>query len=151
MKPPTMLVAALCLTQLPVGFADLSDSFSTPYTLARGIAHDIRTSWRNFYDWRNSRRRHTLTRRAQPFPGKCQLRLVGPLNTTSPANSHHSSSSISSALSISSTSSTRKTLTSSTSVRPSTTSSSPVKTTSTSTGSSYPTSIFSLKQVHVSL
>jgi len=137
-----MLVVALCATQLPVGFANLSGPLSTTYTLARGIVHDIHGSWRNFYDWRGSRRRHTLISRAQPLPGKCQLRLVGPLNTTSPTTSPTSSrhSSTSSTLSTSSNLSTQR--------APTTTTSSQVKTTSTSTRSTYPTSKFSLKQVH---
>lgn len=143
MKPPTMVAVALCLTQLPFGSADSSDPLSTTYTLARGIARDIRTSWRNFHDWRNFRRRHTLTRRAQRGPGKCQLRLVGPLNATSPADPHHSQS-ISSVRSTSSNPSTQKT----TSFSSTATSSSPV---STSSGSTYPTSIYTLKQWHVRL
>lgn len=139
MRPPAMLVVALCVTQLPVGFANLSGPLSTTYALARGIAHDIHGSWRNFFDRRGSQRRHALTRRAQPLPGKCQLRLIGPLNTTSPTSPRHSSAS--STLSTSSNLSTQRT--------PTTTSSSQIKTTSTSTRSTYPTSIFSLKQVHV--
>lgn len=157
---PTATLALYCaLALLPSGLAaDFSDPIGLGYSFARGVARDVRASWRNFHRLgaqRQQQRRHALTRRDQSGPGKCQLRLAGTLNSTSPADGDggHSSSSSSPRATTSSDLHSQSTQSDSSSSSSNMFSSS-VRPTSTTTSSSaiqtptYPPSIFSLKQLH---
>lgn len=158
MKLSPLLVLGICLASVPSGLADPSDPLSITYSYARTIARDVRTSWRHFSHWQIPERRHVLTKRASSNPGKCQLRLAAAFNSTSPSDSHHSPSRSSSLPSstLKGSSSTGSAASSSSYVR---TSGAPTTATGTSSGtrtsstssaaSTYPTSIFNLKQLHV--
>ncbi|KAF8323301.1 hypothetical protein DL93DRAFT_2128826 [Clavulina sp. PMI_390] len=170
MKPPVLLgvpgLMLLCLAHLPPASAELYDPLSITYSYAQHLAGDLRTSWRNMRGWPVRGKRHMLAKRGTSSPGKCQLRLENPFNSTSPATSTRSSSqSHTSSLSSSGQSNTRSTstptttsagapLTTSTTSQvqattTTTTSSSSIQRTTTSTSTAtYPTSSLHLKQTY---
>lgn len=143
MKPASLVTALVCSTLLLTTSADYLDPFGITYIYARNVARDMRTSWRNFHDRHTSRQRHALTKRSHSAPGKCQLRLASPFNTTSPANPSHTTSTPLSTQTSASFSGTGKVASTSTRTTSTSTSS------STSASTTSPSSIFTLEQVHV--